>query len=121
MEYMSIETFRHFLAVAVFPPLVLCVLCLSFWLYLELRSQPQIKPQPISARLAPISPYHSVRGTLAGQAARVAHRAYLADLRMRRQQKYQRMKRYQKYQGKVQHWHRGIGQLQKVSLYAAAS
>lgn len=118
MEYMSVEVFRHFLSVVVFPPLVLCALALSFWLYLEVRSQPA--RQSISARHAPFSPYHSVRNTLAGQAARVAHRAYLADLRMRRQQKYQRMKRYQRFQGKVQQWHRGTGQLQKVSLYAAS-
>ncbi len=119
MEYISVEVFRHFLAVVVFPPLVLCALALSALLYLELRNGPV--RQPMSARRAPFSPYHSVRSSLAGTAARVAHRAYLADLRMKRQQKFQRMKRYQKYQGKVQQWHRGTGQLQKVSLYAAAS
>ncbi len=112
MEYMSIETFRHFLLVIVFPPLSLCVLALSFWLYLEVQGRP--KMQPISARRVPLSvtPYRSGRTTLARQAGRVAHQRHLDGLRM---------KRYQKYQGSVRNWHRGNTHLQKVSLYAAAS
>ncbi len=112
MEYMSVEIFRHFLLVVVFPPLLLCALALSALLYLELRVRPAW--QPISARRVPLTvmPYRSGRHTLAGQAAQVAHQRYLDDLRM---------KRYQKYQGNVRNWHRGNTHLQKVSLYAAAS
>src|SRR5438045_2062073 len=112
MEYMSVEIFRHFLLTVVFPPLLLCALALSFWLYLELQNHP--KRQLISARRVPLTvmPYRSGRHTLAGQAAQVAHQRYLDDLRM---------KRYQKYQGNVRNWHRGNTHLQKVSLYAAAS
>jgi hypothetical protein len=111
MEYMSVEVFRHFLAAFVFPPLMLCALALSFWLYLELRSQPV--RHSLSAHRLPLTlmPYRSGRHTVAGQAAQVAHQRYLDDLRM---------KRYQKYQGNVRNWHRGTGNLQKVSLYAAS-